>query len=80
MSNITEITINEKEIDNESNSNNIEKSPENEDNQEGKENIGEKSTEEIRNELDNMPFEVLKEDYPEYDLSFKVIVIGDSGI
>ena len=49
MSNITEITINEKEIDNESNSNNIEKSPENEDNQEGKENIGEKSTEEIRN-------------------------------
>ena len=80
MSNITEITINEKEIDNESNSNNIEKSPENEDNQEGKENIGEKSTEEIRNELDSMPFEVLKEDYPEYDLSFKVIVIGDSGI
>ena len=24
-------------------------------------------------------YEILKDDYPEYDLSFKVIVIGDSG-
>ena len=31
-------------------------------------------------QLDNINCEILKEDYPEYDLSFKVIVIGDSGI
>ena len=24
-------------------------------------------------------YEILKEDYPEYDLSFKIIVIGNSG-
>ncbi len=24
-------------------------------------------------------FEILKEDYPNYDLSFKIIVIGNSG-
>ena len=32
------------------------------------------------NQLDKMEYQILKEDYPEYDLSFKVIVIGDSGI
>ena len=32
------------------------------------------------NQLDEIEYQILKEDYPEYDLSFKVIVIGDSGI
>ena len=31
------------------------------------------------NDLDNLKYEKLKEDIQEYDLSFKVIVIGDSG-
>jgi len=29
--------------------------------------------------LDNIKFSVLKDDYPVYDLSFKVILIGESG-
>lgn len=28
---------------------------------------------------DKKDYEILKEDYPNYDLSFKVIVIGNSG-
>jgi len=27
---------------------------------------------------DNLEYEILREDYPNYDLSFKVIVIGNS--
>ena len=27
---------------------------------------------------DNLDYEILREDYPNYDLSFKVIVIGNS--
>ena len=30
--------------------------------------------------LDNMDVEILSEDYTTYDLSFKIIVIGDSGV
>ena len=30
-------------------------------------------------EADNKDYELLGEDYPTYDYSFKVIVIGDSG-
>ena len=33
----------------------------------------------IDNELDNMKYEIINEDSQEYDLSFKIIVIGDSG-
>ena len=29
-------------------------------------------------EPENLNYEVLREDYPNYDLSFKVIVIGNS--
>ena len=30
------------------------------------------------NDLDSIEYEILREDYPNYDLSFKVIVIGNS--
>ena len=30
-------------------------------------------------ELDGLNYSILKEDYPVYDLSFKIIIIGDSG-
>ena len=30
-------------------------------------------------ELDGLKYSILKEDYPVYDLSFKIIIIGDSG-
>ena len=30
-------------------------------------------------EIDSIKYTILKEDYPVYDLSFKVIIIGDSG-
>ena len=30
-------------------------------------------------QTDNLDYQLLREDYPEYDLSFKIIVIGDSG-
>lgn len=29
---------------------------------------------------DDIAFEILPEDYNQYDLSFKLIIIGDSGI
>ena len=31
------------------------------------------------NNLEDIKFTVLKDDYPIYDYSFKVIIIGDSG-
>ena len=31
------------------------------------------------NNLEDIEFTVLKDDYPIYDYSFKVIIIGDSG-
>ena len=35
---------------------------------------------EVENEQENeQKYEILKEDYPNYDLSFKLIVIGNSG-
>ena len=49
------------------------------------EGIEEIKIEEIPNEqkkqkqTDNLDYQLLREDYPEYDLSFKIIVIGDSG-
>ena len=46
----------------------IKEKKENEENKENKEN---KEKEES--------YEILREDFPNYDLSFKVIVIGDSG-
>ena len=48
-------------------------------------NIGQK-TEESKGEnnnqniIDNIEFEILSEDYTNFDLSFKLIVIGDSGV
>ena len=30
-------------------------------------------------ESDGLKYSILKEDYPVYDLSFKIIIIGDSG-
>ena len=33
-----------------------------------------------QNDYDNQKIEILAEDYSNYDLSFKIIVIGDSGV
>ena len=33
----------------------------------------------INNDLDGIKYTILKEDFPVYDLSFKIIIIGDSG-
>ena len=38
------------------------------------------SKEEQNNEEENFTVEMLPEDYPQYDLSFKIIFIGDSGV
>ena len=46
------------------------------DNKEKDENNNEKNNE---NNLNNYLYEILPEDYPNYDLSFKIIVIGNSG-
>jgi hypothetical protein len=49
------------------------------------ENIPQKSEENIKisaeniQELEGLKYEILKEDYPVYDLSFKIIIIGNSG-
>ncbi len=40
----------------------------------------EKRTEDCQKELDNMKYQLLREDYNEFDLSFKIIVIGNSGM
>ena len=37
------------------------------------------SNNEIVKEKDLNDYEVLRDDYPSYDIAFKVIVIGDSG-
>ena len=40
------------------------------------------STEENKDEKENQTneeYEILSEEYPQYDLSFKIIVIGNSG-
>ena len=43
-------------------------------------NEGENESQSQKEEEQNTEdYEILKEDYPNYDLSFKVIVIGDSG-
>ena len=31
-------------------------------------------------QIDNMDYEILSDDYPKYDHSFKLIIIGDSGV
>ena len=31
-------------------------------------------------QTDELPYEILPDDYTQYDLSFKIIVIGDSGV
>ena len=36
------------------------------------------NTEGEANEKESLDYEILREDYPNYDLSFKVIVIGNS--
>jgi hypothetical protein len=36
------------------------------------------NTEGESNDQENLDYEILREDYPNYDLSFKVIVIGNS--
>jgi hypothetical protein len=49
------------------------------------ENVPQKSEENIKisaeniQELEGLQYEILKEDYPVYDLSFKIIIIGNSG-
>ena len=49
------------------------------------ENAPQKSEENIKilaeniQELEGLKYEILKEDYPVYDLSFKIIIIGNSG-
>ena len=61
--------------------------PENiKDNQENNEENGLQKPEENKKdslediqELDGLKYSILKEDYPVYDLSFKIIIIGDSG-
>ena len=35
---------------------------------------------EKKGEEDELQYELLKEDYPHYDLSFKIIVIGNAGV
>ena len=54
--------------------------PENiiEENSKAKENK-EKNPLTINNDLDGLKYTILKEDFPVYDLSFKIIIIGDSG-
>ena len=37
------------------------------------------SSEKKNSDVDNKNYEVLPEDYSSYDLSFKIIVIGNSG-
>ena len=44
------------------------------------EKIKNKKKEIKENQLNDMKYEILKEESSEYDLSFKVIVIGNSGI
>ena len=36
------------------------------------------TNEEENTDKENLQYEILREDYPNYDLSFKVIVIGNS--
>jgi hypothetical protein len=36
------------------------------------------NTEDDKGNSENNDYEILREDYPNYDLSFKVIVIGNS--
>ena len=40
----------------------------------------ERRVEEYQKELDNMKYQLLREDYNLFDLSFKIIVIGNSGM
>ena len=39
----------------------------------------ENEVEEKKEEQNDKEYEILREDYPNYDLSFKIIVIGNSG-
>jgi hypothetical protein len=40
----------------------------------------ERRVEEYQKELDSMKYQLLREDYNLFDLSFKIIVIGNSGM
>jgi len=40
----------------------------------------ERRAEEFQGELDSMKYQLLREDYNLFDLSFKIIVIGNSGM
>ena len=72
------INTNEQE-ENKNQEQNIKKE-ENEEKDEKDEKQQKKEKKEINdNELDNMKYEIINEDSQEYDLSFKIIVIGDSG-
>ena len=70
MSNEENTPTNENTCENEKNKNENEKKKEEE---------VEKKVEINLNKLDDIPYEVLPNETQEYDLSFKVIVIGDSG-
>ena len=80
-----EINMDEKEVNKEINMDEKEENKEinideKEENKEKEKEIKFKKGDLNDDQLDNINCEILKEDYPEYDLSFKVIVIGDSGI
>ena len=72
---------NEKEINDKGQNNNRTTDLNKEDNKiENETKEKDKKIEIKQNQLNDMKYEILKEDYPEFDLSFKVIVIGNSGI
>ncbi len=72
---------NEKEINDKGQNNNRTTDLNKEDNKiENETKEKDKKIEIKQNQLNDKKYEILKEDYPEFDLSFKVIVIGNSGI
>ncbi len=75
MSNGENTPTNENTCENEKNENENKKKKETK----KKEDEVEKKVEINLNKLDDFPYEVLPNETQEYDLSFKVIVIGDSG-
>ena len=73
-------TDNNEQEENKNKEQNIKKT-ENEENEEKEENQQNKEEKSVinDNELENMKYEIINEDSQQFDLSFKIIVIGDSG-
>ena len=59
---------------------NIEENNSSKNNNSENNNNNEKNNSESKNENNDKDYEILSEDHPEYDLSFKVVVIGDTGV